>query len=270
MVLWWTPAAAILTFFSPFTQTSNAYFATWIATITVYLMLSSAFTRVQVCAASPRARPCVAQPSLADALGRCTFSACASPAQVAMQSMSAIQEDANVKALAGLALSSAVVFFGSLEYLGLPADADIDGDGETTLIEQQMFDALLLEMSGVKGEATFALIAGLLSLITAVALYYLVDRKKVGPPVKKGLGASLVLLWVIAAAVLTFDGPFYGTGNGYFGTWVAVFCSVSFAWQEFVGSALPFSVVTSSFAFTPMMDDSSMTPSAPPGSGDVA
>ena len=72
---WWTPAVAILTFFSPFTLTSNGYFCTWAATVCAYLMLGKAFARVQV----------------------------------AMQSMSAIQEDANVKSLAGTELTPMVV-----------------------------------------------------------------------------------------------------------------------------------------------------------------
>ena len=37
MVAWWLPAAIVLTFFSPFTTTSNAYFATWAAIITSVL-----------------------------------------------------------------------------------------------------------------------------------------------------------------------------------------------------------------------------------------
>ena len=48
LVAWWLPAVSILTFFSPFTKTSNAFFATWVATLTSILMLGATFTRVQV------------------------------------------------------------------------------------------------------------------------------------------------------------------------------------------------------------------------------
>ena len=40
LALWWTPATFVLTFFAPFTNTSNAYFAIWAAMITTVLMLA--------------------------------------------------------------------------------------------------------------------------------------------------------------------------------------------------------------------------------------
>ena len=63
----------------------------------------------------------------------------------------------------------------------------------------------------------------------------MVDREKVGAPLKKAFSAVLLLLWGITACVLTFDGPFNATGNGYFGTWASLFFATAFAWQELVG-----------------------------------
>lgn len=144
----------------------------------------------------------------------------------AFKSASAIREDANVKSLVGLATSSAVVVFSTIEFVGL----------------------------GI-GEATFGLIAGIASTLLAAFMYWLVERNKAGVPLKKATGVLFVLLWLVACVVLTFDGPFQGTGNGYFGTWFATFCAFSFAYQEFVGGQIPLtSSLRNSFSFAPMND----------------
>jgi len=195
LVVWWGAGAAVLTFFSPFTSTSNAYFAVWAAFAASVLMCTSAFQRAS------------------SAFGRA----------------SSLREDANVKSLVGLALASAVVLFSCIEYVGL-------GDGK----------------------ATFGLIVGCTSTLLATILYYLVDRKKAGIPLKKLFAALFVVLWIASAVVLTFDGPFGVTGNGYFATWLALIFAFSFAYQEFVGGELPLtSGLRSSFSFTPMDDGGS-------------
>lgn len=199
LVAWWTPAVAILTFFSPFTATSNAYFASWAAFITSLLMLATSFARVQN----------------------------------AMRTVKVIGEDSNVKALAGIVISSAVVLFASLQFLGTSSP----------------------------GEATFGMIIGLTSLVISVVAYYMVQRKKLGPPAKKALGGFFVLIWFLAAFILTFDDPFDVTGNGYFGTWFATLCSVSFAYQEFFGGEIPLGAnLRRSFAFSPMDEPSAGSP----------
>jgi hypothetical protein len=144
----------------------------------------------------------------------------------AFNSASVIREDANVKSLVGLALSSAVVVFSTIEFVGL----------------------------GI-GEATFGLVAGIASSVLASLMYILVERNKAGPPLKKATGVLFVLLWLVLCIVLTFDGPFQGTGNGYFGTWFATFCAFSFAYQEFIGGQIPLtSSLRNSFSFAPMND----------------
>ena len=194
LAVWWCAAAAVLTFFSPFTQTSNAYFAIWAAFVMSVLLASCMFSRV------------------AQAFGRAH----------------SLREDANVKAIAGLALASAVVLFSCIEFVGL----------------------------GV-GLASFGLISGITSTVLATLLYFLVDRKQASTGLKKGLAAFFVLLWFINSIVLTFPftAPFRGTGNGYFGTWFATFCAFSFAYQEFVGGDMPLTqTIRHSFSFKPMDD----------------
>lgn len=208
--LWWSFAAAILTFGHPFNVTSNAYFAIWAATATSYLLLGKAYARVQI----------------------------------AMRSMSAIQERTNVKALAGLAISSAIVLFAAIEFVG------------------------------ITGEASFAIVIGVLSTCVSSLMYYMVDREKVGAPLKKAFSAVLLLLWGITACVLTFDGPFNATGNGYFGTWASLFFATAFAWQELVGGEVPMGIIHKSFAFDRIDDESAAPPMRPAGldksPGDVA
>ena len=88
-----------------------------------------------------------------------------------------------------------------------------------------------IEYVGASGEAVFSLICGCLSVVLSSLLYYLVDRKTASPQMKKAFAATFVFMWFFCAAILTFDGPFNGTGNGYFGTWFATFCALSFAYQ---------------------------------------
>lgn len=178
LVLWWLPAAAVLTFFSPFLTTSNGYFATWIAFATSILSLGAAFTSV-----ASRFR-----------------------------SMSSIRQDVNIKSLMGLSLSSVVVFFASIEFVD-------------------------------SGEGKFGLIVGIITSALCALLTLLVNRKRVGVKPKKVAACTLLLLWLAAACVLTFDGPFNRTGNGYFGTLFATFCAVSFAYEEIIGAPMPLVLV---------------------------
>ena len=86
LVAWWGPAAFVLTFFNPFRKTSNAYFATWAATIAALFALGKSFARVAS-----------------------TFKALAD---------SPVHSDNNAKSLLGLALSSFVVLVSAIESTG--------------------------------------------------------------------------------------------------------------------------------------------------------
>ena len=56
--------------------------------------------------------------------------------------------------------------------------------------------------------------------------------------------------------ILTFDGPFITTSNGYFGSWFATMCTASFAYQSFIHRPLHvMQRVRTSFSFNPAADD---------------
>ena len=57
--------------------------------------------------------------------------------------------------------------------------------------------------------------------------------EKCSAAIRRAAALLLLALWVVAAGVLTFRGPFVATGNGYFGTWLGFACALAFAWQEF-------------------------------------
>lgn len=61
-------------------------------------------------------------------------------------------------------------------------------------------------------QGTFGLVAGILTATICALLAVLVNRKKVGPKPKKVAAFVLLALWLSAACVLTFDGPFNRTG----------------------------------------------------------
>ena len=54
------------------------------------------------------------------------------------------------------------------------------------------------------------------------------------PKVAQGLAALLLCMWMCAAGVLTFRGPFHlVTGNGYFASWLGLLCALLLAMHEF-------------------------------------
>jgi len=193
LALWWTPAAAVLTFFNPFRDTSNAYFAVWAAFILSLLLLSASFSRVNA-----------------------RFS-----------SMMSVREyKSRTKWLVGLAVASCIVLFAAIETVG-------QGNGAST----------------------FGLIAGIFSAALSALVFYLVDRNKLGAKGVKAFALFFVALWIAAAIVLTFGGPFSRTGNGYFATWAATFCAVCLLYEELVGGEVTaVSAVRRSFSFRPMIE----------------
>lgn len=77
-----------------------------------------------------------------------------------------------------------------------------------------------------EGESICALIVSILTLILMIVLFVL---GRLGQPVpdkvQLGLFVAVAIMWVVAACVVTFRGPFLVTGNGYFGVWIATICS---------------------------------------------
>ena len=65
--------------------------------------------------------------------------------------------------------------------------------------------------------------------------YYLRKRGQSSPPTFKAISAILVVMWIFAAGILTFDYPFIPTGNGFFASWLGLFASCSVCYGEFCG-----------------------------------
>jgi uncharacterized membrane protein len=171
LTIWWSFGTAVLTFFGPFTQTSNAYFAIWACAIASLLSLASSFTRVSN----------------------------------AFMGASSVREDPIGKYMAGLAISSFVVMFCSFEWVRYG-----------------------------NSSGTFALIAGIVSTCLALLFYYLNTKKKFGGKLRQFAAVAFTLLWCVSVCVLTFNGPFTVTGNGFFAVWAATVCSLGLSYQ--VGS----------------------------------
>ena len=56
---------------------------------------------------------------------------------------------------------------------------------------------------------------------------------RIGGKVNLGLMSFLALGWLIAACLVTFDGPFLMTGNGYFASWTAFLTAGSAAFAAY-------------------------------------
>jgi len=148
----------------------------------------------------------------------------------AFQSMSnsPIHADGNAKSLIALTVSSAVVMFASIEFVG---------QGE--------------------GEAIFSLVVGIFSMLFTLLIFYLADRKKIGMRPQQAAASLLLALWCAEISVTTFYRPFNVTGNGFFGSWLALCCSAAFTYQCFVGGdgITHFGrALTRSLSFHPMTD----------------
>ena len=51
--------------------------------------------------------------------------------------------------------------------------------------------------------------------------------EKCSAAIRRAAALLLLALWVVAAGVLTFRGPFVATGNGYFAVWIGFACSIA-------------------------------------------
>jgi len=89
------------------------------------------------------------------------------------------------------------------------------------------------------GLGAFGMSLGIISTVICVAATYLVEAKKVGAPLRKGVSAVLLVLWAAAAVLLTFDSPFTSTGNGYFACWLGLACAALWVYREFFEMQAP-------------------------------
>ena len=79
-------------------------------------------------------------------------------------------------------------------------------------------------------EGIFALSLGGLSVAIVAVLVVMYD--KLHKELLRGIAALLAVLWVFGAGILTFRGPFLMTGNGFFSSWLGLFCSLHYCSME--------------------------------------
>ena len=108
----------------------------------------------------------------------------------------------------GLFVSSLTLFFASIDFVG-------------------------------SGTGAYGMSLGIISAVICVLATYLVEAKKIGAPLRKGVSGVLLVLWAAAAVLLTFDSPFTSTGNGYFACWLGLACASLWVYREFFEMQAP-------------------------------
>lgn len=81
--------------------------------------------------------------------------------------------------------------------------------------------SLGLGMKDLSWDVTLALVVAVLTIPVLLIL-----RTTLGVGFRAVVLLVFSILWIIAASVVTFDGPFFVTGNGYFGAWGGAFACV--------------------------------------------
>ena len=89
------------------------------------------------------------------------------------------------------------------------------------------------------GTGAWGLSCGVISLVIAIALL-MGAGERLGPNPNMAVAGLLLIMWICAAGVLTFKGPFLSTGNGYFSAWFGLIFSLyymTFAHEKTGGDA---------------------------------
>lgn len=81
------------------------------------------------------------------------------------------------------------------------------------------------------GNAIWGLTAGILTCISSLVILHKYDDISI--QMMKLYGSVMFVIWATVAGILTFDGPFRDTGNGYFATWVGFIVVIFFANHQF-------------------------------------
>jgi hypothetical protein len=74
-------------------------------------------------------------------------------------------------------------------------------------------------LKSYKADATYALIVACLSLVVVLFVAKMERNNGAQSILTFPVLALFAILWLVAAALVTFRGPFPTTGNGYFGSW---------------------------------------------------
>ena len=75
-----------------------------------------------------------------------------------------------------------------------------------------------------KENLIYSLILACVTLLVVGFLHY--TKETAGGPVIFYTMVCFSIMWIVQAALVTFDGPFKLTGNGYFGSWAAAITSI--------------------------------------------
>lgn len=76
------------------------------------------------------------------------------------------------------------------------------------------------------GQAAWGLTAGIVTMILCAVLFKM--YQDVNHQVMKVSSILMFVIWATVAGVVTFDGPFFDAGNGYFGAWGGFFACTFF------------------------------------------
>ena len=128
--------------------------------------------------------------------------------------------DTNTGPLVGLMAFSLVVLIATATHL----------DSGTRTIPATVFSPKRVINVGItnEGETIYGLVVAVLSLLLAACLMGLERAAKpVKPKVQLFVLLFFSLMWIFAACVLTFRGPFTTTSNGYFGAWAGLICCIA-------------------------------------------